>query len=565
MAVSEKETAAGRGMDPSAGKTGPGRHSSAGKAGQGQGLSGSLEDAASRRGLKPRLKTVRTGVQLICLGLFLWLFRITDYTGSDTIPWAVNIWFRLDPLVGAVVTLATGTIIPLLWPCLVVIGVTLLLGRVFCGWVCPLGTLIDLFGRVVHPVNKKPVQLRFLKYGVLIVLLVSAFFTVQLLGFFDPLSLLVRGMTFSIDPLFNFLVTGGFDWIYLNGPTWLSNLTEPVYDVFKSFLLPYKQSFFFLSVFSFFLLAAVFVLELAGRRFWCRNICPLGALLGLVSKISPFRRIPARACKDCDMCRTDCPMDAVDDNRQIMTEECTLCMDCLAYCPRGITSFGFRKGLQPHLPDISRRQVLTAGLLGIALPVVVRTDALSKLPAPDVIRPPGALAETDFLAACVRCGECMKVCINNALQPLFFAQGLAPVFTPVLVPRLGYCEFNCTLCTQVCPTRALQPLDLAKKHTFVLGTAWFDKNRCIPYAEQRPCIVCEEHCPVHDKAIKFHTITVADGQNPNTELKQPYVRQDLCIGCGICENVCPVAGTAAVRVAAKTSMPDTFGSGSSYP
>ncbi|HSL61233.1 MAG TPA: 4Fe-4S dicluster domain-containing protein, partial [Desulfotignum sp.] len=110
------------------------------------------------------------------------------------------------------------------------------------------------------------------------------------------------------------------------------------------------------------------------------------------------------------------------------------------------------------------------------------------------------------------------------------------------------CEFNCTLCTQVCPTRALVLLNLEQKHRFVLGTAWFDKNRCIPYADKKPCIVCEEHCPVHDKAIKFDTVTVRDGPGRTISLKQPYVRQDLCIGCGICEHVCPVPGEAAVRV-----------------
>lgn len=498
--------------------------------------------------IKPRLKTVRTGVQLICLALFLWLFRITDYNGTDTISWAVNIWFRMDPLVAACVTLATRTFMSLLWPALVVIGLTLVLGRVFCGWICPLGTLIDLSGKVVRPLTQAPVRLRFLKYAILVMVLVSSVFTVQLLGFFDPFSLLVRGLTFSIDPMFHFLVAGGFDWVYLNGPAWLSGLTEPVYDLFRAVLLPHKQSLFFLAVFSFVLLAAIFALELAGRRFWCRNLCPLGALLGLVSKVSLFRRIPLKACKDCDLCRSDCPMDAVDDNRRIRQEECTLCMDCLAFCPKDITTFGFAApGPAPGV-DITRRQVLAAGLAGVAFPVLTRTDAMSAMPDPRLIRPPGALAETDFLAACVRCGECMKVCINNALQPLFLEQGLASMFTPVLVPRLGYCEFNCTLCTQVCPTRALAPLTLEQKHGFVLGTAWFDKNRCIPYADKKPCIVCEEHCPVHDKAIKFDTVTVRDDQGRSIELKKPFVIQDLCIGCGICEHVCPVPGEAAVRV-----------------
>jgi MauM/NapG family ferredoxin protein len=519
-----------------------------------------MAQSGESKGIKPRLKQVRIGVQLICLGLFLWLFRSTDYTGSDTISWAVNIWFRLDPLVGATVTLATRSIISLLWPALVVIAVTLVLGRVFCGWVCPLGTLIDLFGRFVKPVKNSRVRLRYIKYVLLIVLLVSAVFTVQLVGFFDPISLLVRGMTFSIDPLFHFLVTGGFDWVYLNMPAYVSGMTEPVYDVFKAVLLPYKQSFFFLSVFSFFLLVIIFALELAGRRFWCTNLCPLGGMLALVSKISPFRRLPARACKDCEMCRTHCPMDAVNDNGQIMTEECSLCMDCLAFCPRGITSFGFTGSKQTTVPDIGRRQVLAAGLAGISLSVLIRTDARSKMPDHGLIRPPGALEETDFLATCVRCGECMKVCINNALQPLFLEQGLAPMFTPVLVPRLGYCEFNCTLCTQVCPTRALAPLDQGQKHAFVIGTAYFDKNRCIPFADKKPCIVCEEHCPVHDKAIKFDTVTVRDDQDRVMELKQPYVRQDLCIGCGICENVCPVQGEAAVRVVGKSSISAGFGS-----
>jgi formate hydrogenlyase subunit 6/NADH:ubiquinone oxidoreductase subunit I len=154
----------------------------------------------------------------------------------------------------------------------------------------------------------------------------------------------------------------------------------------------------------------------------------------------------------------------------------------------------------------------------------------------------------------------MKVCINNALQPLFLERGLDNMFTPVLVPRLGYCEFNCTLCTQVCPTDALKTLNLEQKHAYVLGRAWFDKNRCLVYARAVSCIVCEEHCPTHDKAIKFHDAPIMDPQGKAVILKQPYVEEALCIGCGICEYVCPVQGTSAIRVTGNdpTRPPNLF-------
>lgn len=501
--------------------------------------------------VKPNLKQVRRFSQLVCLAIFLFLFRQTDYSGQDTIPYAVNIWFRLDPLVLAAMTLAKKTFISLLWPSFIIIGLTLLLGRVFCSWICPLGTLIDLSGRFIKPGKKSPGLLKYLKYGILLVILISSAFGVQFLGFADPFSLLVRGMVFSIDPVMNYLVSGFFDTIYTAGPSIISDMTEPVYQGFKTFVLPYKQSFFYLSFLSFFLLMAIFMLELLGKRFWCRSLCPLGGLLALISRLSVFKRIPVRACKDCDLCETGCRMNAFDKNRRFLPEECNLCMDCLEFCPEDITTFKF--GIPKNRPalDVSRRQWIAAGLTGLALPILSRTNAISKMANDDVIRPPGALDETDFLASCVRCGECMKVCINNALQPLFLEKGFEGMFTPNLVPRLGYCEFNCTLCSQVCPTGALEKLTMEQKHAFVIGKAYFDKNKCLVYAQKKSCIVCEEHCPTYDKAIKFNEVNVLDINGNPAVLKQPYVKEDLCIGCGICEHICPVQGMAAIRVVGK--------------
>lgn len=509
--------------------------------------------------IKSHLKQIRRLSQLICLAIFLFLFRQTDYTGSDTIPYAVNILFRLDPLVLAALTLAKKTFISILWPAFIIIGITLLFGRFFCSWVCPLGTLIDGSGHFIKP-GKTRAQLPYLKYVILIVVLICACFGVQVLGFVDPFSLLVRGMVFTIDPMFNYLVSLGFDSIYTMGPSVFSDVTEAFYEWLKAFVLPFKQSFFDLSVFSFLLLVVIFLLEFAGKRFWCKSLCPLGGLLALISRGSVFKRMPAKSCKHCGSCETQCRMDAFDTDHTFMFEECNLCMDCLAFCPDQITDFKFSFPRHHSQINMNRRQLFTAGLAGLILPALSRTSAVSKRIGDELIRPPGALTEIDFLASCVRCGECMKICINNALQPVSFEKGLEGVFTPKLVPRIGYCEFNCTLCTQVCPTGALEKLDMKQKHDFVIGKAYFDTDRCLVYARKKSCIVCEEHCPTHDKAIKFSPVMTLDDDGNSIVLKQPYVKEELCIGCGICENICPVAGSSAIRVVGKKSQ-ERFSSG----
>lgn len=486
--------------------------------------------------------------QLLFLALFLFLFRQTDYTGRDTIPYAVNLFFRWDPLVAATVTLAARTLAALLLPAFFIVGLTVLFGRVFCGWICPLGTLIDGAGHVIRPIHQPVRPWRYLKYVILVIVLVSAGFGLQLVGWVDPFAILVRGMVVAVDPLVNALISSGFDFIYFHGPEWMTALSEPVYDVFKDVLLPYKQSYFLWPVVSFAILAGVFALEMFGRRFWCRNICPLGAMLALISRVSFFRRKPLLACRGCGDCNEKCRMQAFDDDGRMMAEECNLCLDCLEYCPKSITTFGFSIPKNKVPMDMSRRHIIGAGLTGVFLPFLIKLDAGARDPSRRLLRPPGALNEADFRKTCVRCGECMKVCIQNALQPVFLEQGPDGVFTPRLVPRLGYCEFNCTLCGQVCPTGALENLTLAEKHSFVIGRAVFDKNRCLPYATATPCIVCEEHCPTPEKAIQFETIREFDPAGRPVERKLPYVVVDRCIGCGICETVCPVPGPAAVRV-----------------
>ncbi|MEA3469032.1 MAG: 4Fe-4S binding protein, partial [Thermodesulfobacteriota bacterium] len=514
--------------------------------------------------IRVTLCTWRKLSQILFALLFLLLFRLTDYSGLDEIPYAVNIFFRWDPLVASSVLLATKSFIAILLPSLFIIALTVVFGRVFCGWICPMGTLLDVAGKVIQSQPHRGISLRPVKYILLTIILTSSLFGLQLVGFFDPFSILVRGMTLGVDPAFNLLASGFFDPIYRYAPEWISNISEPVYTALKDSLLPYQQSFFQLSTLSACILIAVVALEKLSKRFWCRNLCPLGALLAIFSRFSIFRRFPGQSCKDCQHCAPTCRMNAFDlKSRQIRHEECNLCMDCVDDCVKQPSRFRFTRPDNQIQIDMNRRAFLGAGLAGISMPLLSRVNVGDRMVRPTLLRPPGATSETEFFSSCVRCGECMKVCIQNALQPCFMESGYEGMFTPRLIPRLGYCEFNCTLCGQVCPTGAIRKLSQPEKNAFVIGKAVFDKARCLPFAEHSPCIVCEEHCPTHDKAIKFKKVTKINDKGESVELRQPYVIPELCIGCGICENKCPLPGYSAIRVfrTSLASREDDFGYG----
>ena len=142
----------------------------------------------------------------------------------------------------------------------------------------------------------------------------------------------------------------------------------------------------------------------------------------------------------------------------------------------------------------------------------------------------------------------MKVCPTSALQPALTEAGLEGVWSPVLVPRLGYCDYGCKACGDICPTDAVPTLTLEEKRLQVLGLARIDQDRCLPWAYDTPCIVCEEMCPVPEKAIRLEEMTLTGSEDPAVLIQRPYVRRELCIGCGICETKCPMEGEAAIRV-----------------
>ncbi len=497
------------------------------------------------------LKKGQVVSQFLFLLLFFFLFLKTDYTGSDSLEYAVNILFRIDPLLALSVMLAVKTLVALMLPALVVVVLSLLFGRAFCGWACPMGGLLDGW-RFIFRVKRerRPTILPGLPSLLLVFVLVSALFGFPLAGYVDPFSILVRGLSQAVYPGLNDVSVSFFTFTYQYAPDAVNRVTEPVYGFLRDTVLPIEQKYFQFGLVSLVMLAALFAAEHGQRRFFCRTICPLGALLGWVTRLGLLSVDGGNdECASCRHCAQTCRMGAIDAERRIDLGRCVLCMDCFTQCPRQIISFGARLPLSRNVDtSLSRRRFLSTASAAVILPSVLGTRSISVRADPLLIRPPGARPEKEFLQLCVRCGQCMQVCITNALQPVMLRAGIEGVFSPYLVARTGYCEFNCTLCGQVCPTGAIAALSVEDKHRFKIGSAWFDKNFCLPYARGVPCIVCEEHCPTPDKAIKFRVETVRDGSGVQRRIKQPYVIDELCIGCGICETRCPLPGRSGIIV-----------------
>lgn len=497
------------------------------------------------------LRRARVVMQLGCLLLFLWLFSKTDYDGSDTIDYAVNLLFRIDPLLALCTMLAARAFILLMAPALAVVGLSLLFGRFFCGWVCPLGSLLDGTQSLLkNSRSGQPTLYPSLAATILLAVLVAATLQLPLAGYVDPFSILVRALAQAVYPALHNLAEWFFTFTYQQAPPWVNALTEPLYAFLKANVLPFQRKYFDLALLSMAVLLAIVSAEAVQRRFFCRNLCPLGALLGWFARLGVTGVAGGTdACGSCRLCSRICRMGAIDEQRHINPSSCILCMDCLVQCPRQVI------GLQMQGPgrrgaglSLSRRRFIGTVLLTGALPPVLGVRRLNAAPNPELIRPPGALAEDAFLQRCVRCAECIQVCIGNGLQPSLLEGGVEGLFAPRLVARTGYCEFNCTLCGQVCPTGAIRVLSLEEKHQSKIGHAWFDKDRCLPYAKGVPCIVCEEHCPTPDKAIRFREVVVSDDSGQEVLLHQPYIVDALCIGCGICETKCPLPGRAAIFV-----------------
>jgi polyferredoxin len=455
---------------------------------------------------------------------------------------------RLDPLLALAHLLSARALLAGSALSLVTLVLTVLFGRVWCGWLCPLGTLLDVLPlRGLRSGTLDGAEfLRRIKYVLLAATVGAALLASLSLLVLDPLTILTRALAAGLWPALGGLVTALEQALYRVEPLrgWVSAF-DPLLRPWLISSLPLEYEGSLPTVF---LLLAIMMLGILAERFWCRYVCPLGGLLGLVSKLAVVRRLVDPACKGCLVCSRVCPTGTIRPSQGYASDpgECTVCMECIDACPRSMNRFGMAQSRIAgwNAYDPTRRQALAsigAGFLSVGLLRLTSKDA------GPLLRPPGA-SERRLLETCVRCGACIRVCPTGALHPSLGEGGPEGLWTPRLLPRQGYCDYGCTACGSVCPVQAIPPLRLEEKRERIIGTAAVDRDRCFPWSSDRECIVCEEMCPLPGKAIRLEEVPVSrDGVGPST-IQRPIVLEEECIGCGICENKCPVEGEAAIRV-----------------
>lgn len=447
-----------------------------------------------------------------------------SFAGKEIVE--AEFFLAIDPLVSISAAIAARMWVWSLGFGGAMLAVCVVVPRAFCGYVCPLGTLLDVFDwlvgrRVAKDRSAVGSWWGYVRYFVLAAVLAGAVFGVMLAGFVSAVAVLTRAMVFIAGMLQMGVVKG---W-YLVPPMGVGHW------------------------FSIGMFVCLVLLGMVERRFWCKYLCPTGAMFSLGSVLRLNERKVHSRCVECGECEKMCSFGAIRGDYTTRQMNCTFCQSCAGVCPAGAIEFAGRWGGDSSRAGgessgvLSRRRVVAGIACGAVAGVAAVAFCRGGGGGDAVVRPPGSLPEEQFLQLCVRCGQCMKVCPNNVLQPGGFENGFDSLWTPKVVADWSGCEPACNNCGQVCPTGAIRALDLAEKRAARMGLAVVDKSTCLPYAGSEACQLCADECRAAGyDAIEFIRVggEVTDSGEPveGSGLLAPVVLGDKCVGCGLCQMRC---------------------------
>jgi ferredoxin len=481
------------------------------------------------------LKKIRTILAAVVFTLITLLFL--DFTGTlhCWLGWLAKIQF-----LPAVMALNVIVIVAL-------IALTLVFGRIYCSVICPLGIFQDLMARLRRKKNKYNYskEVKWLRYPVLALFVVAALAGVgSLFQLLAPYSSYGRIATMIFQPL----------WIMGN------NILATIAERADSYAF-YSVDVWMRSL-PVFIIAAVtlvilFILAWRGGRTYCNTICPVGTVLSFFARFSWLKvRFDADKCKNCSLCSKNCKAACIDyKTHTVDYSRCVVCGNCIDKCKFGALSYSSRtdhisRPSSSSPVDTSKRSFLLATALASTAALAQKKEKLmdggiaelEEKVAPQrqtPLTPPGSLSFQNLVTHCTGCQLCISECPNHVLRP---STDLMHLMQPTMSYERGYCRPECTRCSDVCPAGAIKPLDEMEKSSIQIGHAVWIKKNCIPLTDGVSCGNCARHCPTG--AIQM----VPSDPDDEESLKIPVVNENMCIGCGACEYVCPSRPFSAIYV-----------------
>ncbi|GAB6124088.1 4Fe-4S dicluster domain-containing protein [Dysgonomonas termitidis] len=483
------------------------------------------------------LKKLRVGVSIILFTLITFYFLDFAALMPDQFHALAHIQF-IPAILGSSFIILTVLII-----------LTLLFGRVYCSSICPMGVYQDIVAWLSKKTARKKKRYKYskakniLRWSVIVVVLIAFFAGYPvLLGLVDPYSAYGR------------IISNVFKPVYMAG----NNVLESVFTSFGNYTF-YKMEVAILSIFSFIIailtfLGIGFFAWKYGRTF-CNTICPVGTVLGFISKFSLFKvQIDDSLCNSCGSCAMKCKASCIDSkNHTVDHSRCVDCFNCLDSCSRNALKYTpyMKRAADTKIEktaDSGKRQFLaTAITTAVSVPAVLAQEKIveiitdGKVPTrQNPICPPGAKSAEHLLHRCTSCHLCISRCPSRVIKPAFMEYGIGGIMQPVMTYEKGFCNYNCTVCADVCPNQALLPLTMEEKHMTQIGRVHFVEDICVVHVEETNCGACAEHCPT--QAV---TMVPYEGHEG---LTIPHITPDICVGCGGCEFICPVRPNRAIFV-----------------